>query len=229
MFATWTGWLLGLALGMRHALEPDHLAAVSTLASEERHLGRGALLGAFWGLGHTLSLLCVGGVLVLLHRQLPRELADLFELGVAFMLIGLGLRAIRRARKEGGLGPEHEHRHGRHHHRHSGPESHLHLGRSTFALRSLAVGLVHGLAGSGALTVLVFADLPTTSSRLAYIGLFGFGSVLGMALLSGLAGWPLERIGKSERAGRAVAAATGVLSTALGLFWGWPILSRWLS
>ena len=229
MFATWTGWLLGLALGMRHALEPDHLAAVSTLASEERRMGRGAMLGAFWGVGHTLALFLVGGVLALLQRQMPEGLAQLFEFGVALMLIGLGLRAIRRARVQGVIGPEHEHAHGRHHHRHPGQASHVHLGRSTFAARSLAVGVIHGLAGSGALTALVIADLPTTSSRLAYIGLFGFGSVLGMALLSGLAGWPLARIGKSERAGRVVVAATGALSTALGIFWGWPIVAHWLS
>lgn len=226
MLATWTGCLLGILLGMRHALEPDHLAAVSTLAVERR--GRGAWLGALWGLGHTLALFCVGGALALFEAKMPSGLADLFEFAVALMLIGLGLRAIARARAQGERGPDHEHAHGHHHHHHPGPDGHVHLGRFTFAGRSLAVGLVHGLAGSGALTALVLADLPTTPARLVYIALFGIGSMVGMALLSGLAGWPLERFGKSPRAARMIATVTGALSTALGIFWGGPILFRWL-
>jgi len=226
MLATLTSWLLGVLFGMRHALEPDHLTAVSTLAAEERHPARGALLGAFWGLGHSLSLLVVGVVLALLHAEMPAKLAELFELGVAIMLVGLGVRALKRAVRDGRDGHVHAHAHA--HlpaaHTHAAPVAHVHVGGLTFATRSLLIGIVHGLAGSGALTALVLANLPSTSARLAYITLFGIGSVVGMALLSGLAGWPLQRFGRSPRAARMLAFTTGLLSTGLGIFWGAPIV-----
>jgi High-affinity nickel-transport protein len=226
MFTALTGWILGVLLGMRHALEPDHLAAVSTLVAEEHNPRKGALLGAFWGVGHSAALLGVGVVLAAFHATMPSRVADIFELGVAFMLVGLGARALVRAAELGRFGPVHDHRHGLAMHHHQGPPSHVHLGRWTFATRSLAVGLVHGLAGSGALTALVLSNLPSTSSRLLYITLFGFGSVMGMALLSGMLGLPLAKLGKNPRAGRLLSGATGLLSTVLGLFWGWPIALR---
>ncbi|HEX8954430.1 MAG TPA: urease accessory protein UreH, partial [Polyangia bacterium] len=91
------GWLLGMLLGMRHALEPDHLAAVSTLVASERSARRGALLGMYWGIGHSVALFAVGGVLAALHRQMPARAADAFELAVAVMLVALGVRAMRAA------------------------------------------------------------------------------------------------------------------------------------
>jgi threonine/homoserine/homoserine lactone efflux protein len=208
-----TGWLLGILLGMRHALEPDHLAAVSTLVTAERSPTRGALLGAFWGLGHSLALLVVGVSLALLHAEMPGRLADGFELAVAAMLILLGLRAIARAR--------HAHDHP---HPHDRERDHHHPRR--LGTRPLVVGIVHGLAGSGALTALVVASLPSTASRLAYIGLFGLGSVMGMAFLSGLAGLPLAAVQRRPRAGRWVSAAAGLLSAGLGVAWGWPLVGR---
>ena len=104
--------LVGLSLGMRHALEPDHLAAVSTLASEERGGLKASLrLGLFWGVGHTLSLLLVGGSLALLGAQMPAQLGFVFELLVAIMITALGLRAMARAVAEGRAGFEHTHEH----------------------------------------------------------------------------------------------------------------------
>src|ERR1019366_6881246 len=100
-----TGSTLGALLGMRHALEPDHLAAVSTLVSDERGSLPGAFLGLCWGLGHTLALVVVGVALILLRTEMPPKVADLFEFGVALMLIGLGLRAIIRAARQGPAGP----------------------------------------------------------------------------------------------------------------------------
>ena len=209
------GWLLGLLLGMRHALEPDHLAAVSTLVASERSARRGALLGLYWGLGHSAALFGVGGVLAVLHRQMPPRAADGFELLVAAMLVALGVRAMRAA-----LRPHDD----AHDHAHAGAHAHARRPARGFAARSLVVGLVHGTAGSGALTALVVAELPSTVSRLAYVALFGAGSIAGMALLSGLAGWPLARLGRSGRAATALAAATGAISTVAGLAWGWPLL-----
>jgi hypothetical protein len=223
---TLSGWLLGLLLGMRHALEPDHLTAVSTLVAEHRGLRRGAFLGVCWGLGHTAALLGVGVLLAILNAKLPRRLADGFELGVAFMLVGLGIRSIALAVREGREGAARAHTHGHHSHVHGAAHSHVHVGRFTFASRSLAVGIVHGLAGSGALTVLVMAELPSTFARLTYLSIFGIGSIVGMGLLSGFAGWPLSHLGHDTRVTRGVMLATGALSLCLGVIWGAPLLSR---
>lgn len=224
-----SGWLLGLLLGARHALEPDHLAAVTTLVTTERR-ARPAFLGALWGLGHTAALLAVGLSLALLRTQLSARLADLFELGVALMLVGLGARALWQAYSQGRRGGEQaEHAHGAEVHAHGGPALHFHLGGFTFATRPFLVGVVHGLAGSGSLTALVLASLPTSAARLAYTALFGLGSVLGMAVLSGLLGWPLARLGRHGSVRGALSGAAGALSVGLGLFWGWPIAGRLLA
>src|SRR5262249_50389378 len=154
---------LGSLLGMRHALEPDHLAAVSTLVTGERGSLKAALLGACWGLGHTLALVAVGGVLLVLRAEMPASVSNLFELGVAVMLIGLGARAVYQAAKQGEDGPVHVHHHGRVVHTHHTGAPHIHIGAWTLARRPLLVGAVHGLAGSGALTALVLATLPSAT------------------------------------------------------------------
>jgi hypothetical protein len=205
---TLTGLLLGVLLGMRHALEPDHIAAVSTLVLESGSSRRGMLLGAFWGIGHSLALLSVGCLLALLHAELPGWLGEVFELAVAVMLIALGLRAVTVARqKVNNLSHSHSHQHG---HTMSRPSRAL-------ASRPLAFGVIHGLAGSGALTALVVAELPSTASRVTYISLFGFGSIVGMAALSGLAGWPLQRLGRQRAVAVAISLLTGALSFGLGV------------
>jgi len=225
---------LGSLLGMRHALEPDHLTAVSTLVtmSPGTHGGRSsyraAMLGAFWGLGHTLSLVAVGAVLVLLRAELPAGVSDLFELFVAVMLVGLGLRAIALAVRQGPVGPTHAHHHGHLVHTHAGTTPHVHVGRWTLARRPLLVGAVHGLAGSGALTALVLATLTSTTARITYMALFGFGSTLGMAALSGLLGWPVARFGSNRTLARTISVVVGCVSVALGLIWGYPLTSRLL-
>jgi hypothetical protein len=221
-----SGALLGVVLGMRHAGEPDHLAAIGTLVSEERSATGGLRLGAFWGLGHTLALGVVAAVLALLQAAMPVGIADAFELGVALMLLALGARAVARAVREGRSGPATIHAHHDGAHEHSGPLGHVHLGPWTLAWRPLLVGVVHGLAGSGALTALVLAGLPTTSARLLYVGFFGAGSIAGMAVLSGLAGVPLARIGRTPRAARILSGATGIFSMAFAVVWGWPLLDR---
>ena len=213
--------LVGLALGMRHALEPDHLAAVSTLAGEQRGgTGAGLRLGAFWGLGHTASLVLVGGSLALLGAQMPAQLGLCFELAVGLMISALGLRAVRRALVEGRAGATHAHAHGPLTHVHAAPPEHLHLRRWTLATRPLLIGVLHGLAGSGALTALVLAELPTAAARLTYIVLFGAGSVVGMALLTGLAGVPLMRLARAPRAAAALLLLSGAISTGVGAWWG---------
>lgn len=217
---------LGSLLGVRHALEPDHLAAVTTLVSRERSSVRAALLGACWGLGHTLALVVVGALLIVLRKEMPPALSEIFELVVACMLIGLGVRAMMQAVRQGRDGPERLHRHGHVVHSHAGGAPHLHVGNWTLARRPLLIGAVHGLAGSGALTALVLATLPTTASQLSYMALFGLGSTFGMAALSGLLGWPLARFGAHHLVGRVVTLAVGGTSTVLGLWWGQAAFAR---
>jgi high-affinity nickel-transport protein len=214
----------GSLLGMRHALEPDHLAAVSTLVTRERSTARAALLGVCWGLGHTAGLVIVGAVLVLLRAELPARIGVGFELLVAIMLIVLGTRALVQAAKQ--ARPSHHHPHTFAVHRHSGLPAHVHVGAWTLARRPLLIGAIHGLAGSGALTALVLTTLPSTAARLSYMALFGLGSTLGMAALSGLLGWPLARLGTHAVVVRGVSAVVGTMSVALGLFWGYPLVGQ---
>ena len=182
-FATSSG--LGSLLGIRHALEPDHLATVSTLVSREPNGAKAALLGAWWGLGHTLALVVVGAGLIAARAEMPVAVADLFEFLVALMLVGLGMRSLRQAARQGPSGPLRLHRHGPIVHSHTGVPAHVHIGRWTFARRPLLVGVIHGLAGSGALTALVLTTLPTAAAQLAYVALFGIGSTLSMAAAVG--------------------------------------------
>jgi high-affinity nickel-transport protein len=221
-----TGSGLGSLLGMRHALEPDHLAAVTTMVSRERSSVRAALLGAWWGIGHTLALLVVGAALVIVRAELPAAISDAFELAVALMLIVLGIRSVQVAALQAPGGPRHLHRHGLIVHSHPAVPAHVHIGSWTFAKRPLLVGAVHGLAGSGALTALVLATLPTTGSRLMYVLLFGIGSTLGMAALSGLLGWPLARLGAHHRVARTISVAVGCVSIVIGIMWGLPLVWR---
>jgi hypothetical protein len=213
-------------LGMRHALEPDHMAAVSTLVSREQNGYKAALLGACWGLGHTLALLVAGLMLVILRAEMPARLADLFEIVVAMTLIALGVRAVVQAARLGRKGPARVHRHRWVIHQHPGMPAHVHIGAWTFARRPLIVGALHGLAGSGALAAFVLATLPTTIARLSYIALFGLGSTVGMATMSGLLGWPLARLGAHEHVARGVSVVVGCISTGLGVVWGYPLVVR---
>ncbi len=220
---------LGSLLGVRHALEPDHLAAVSTLVTSERGGIKAAWLGACWGIGHSLTLLAAGAVLVMLRAGMPAAVSDAFEFAVALMLVGLGVRAIYLAARQGPNGPAHRHQHGRRVHSHPGVPAHVHIGRWTLARRPLIVGAVHGLAGSGALTALVVAILPSTAARLTYMALFGLGSTVGMAALSGLLGWPIGRLARHQGIARVTSLSVGCLSIAMGLSWGYPLVMKLLS
>jgi hypothetical protein len=216
--------LLGLLVGLRHAFEPDHLTAMATLASDTRDARRGALLGAIWGIGHTVALVAVGVALLALGDTLPDRLAATFELAVAGVLVALGIRAIRQALRDGAAGGESEHSHRGRRHRHAGPLAHVHVGGHTLAWRPLAVGLVHGLAGSGALTALVFAQLPSAAARLSYIVLFGIGSVAGMAAASAFASASLGAV--TSRVQRGLVLGAGVVSIVLGIAWSLPLYAQ---
>ncbi len=218
------GALLGLLVGLRHAFEPDHLTAVSTLAADAAGARRGTMLGVIWGIGHTAALVIVGALLLATGAALPARTEAAFELAVALMLVVLGVRSLWIGARDGTRGSTNRHRHGSVEHAHAGPDEHLHLAGRTFALRPLIVGLVHGLAGSGALTALVFAELPDLASRIVYIVLFGLGSSLGMAVASGAVGVSLRHAARTTHRRRVFAVASGALSIGLGIAWAIPEL-----
>jgi hypothetical protein len=188
---------LGLVLGLKHALDADHLAAVSTMATERRSLFASSLIGALWGLGHTLSLM-VGGVLVLVfHLQIGEPVGKALELCVGFMLIALGVNSLRKLARGG--------------------ESHMHAPR--LGARPLLVGMVHGLAGSAALTLLVFAAIPSPGLGLLYIAIFGLGSIGGMVIMSTLFSLPAKLTSlHSARGSVWIRSLAGIVSVCFGAF-----------
>jgi high-affinity nickel-transport protein len=190
---------LGFVLGVRHALDADHLAAVSTLVARHRSVARSCLIGAAWGAGHTAALMAAGIAVIVFRLHISPALERSLELVVALMLVGLGGHVLLRtlAGAEGG---------------HAHPPAAL-------GLRPFVVGLVHGLAGSAALTLLVLSATPASvAAGLAYILVFGIGSTGGMLVLSGLLSIPFAlTAGGARRAGRIAQAAAGVLSLLIGL------------
>jgi hypothetical protein len=212
--STAIGVLLGLLVGLRHSFEPDHLTAVSTLVGETRDLRGGAMLGALWGVGHTLALVAVGVILMLVGASLPERAAVIFELCVAGMLLVLGARAIVVALRAASP------------HGHGVAPDHVHPAVRTRVWRPLAIGGVHGLAGSGALTAIAFAELPGAGARLIYMIVFGLGSIAGMALASGAAGVTLRVVARSGGTRRGLGVVTGALSIAVGVLWSLPLWSR---
>jgi hypothetical protein len=173
---------LGFVLGLRHALDADHIAAVSTVLAERPHFRASGVVGLFWGLGHTLMLLLVGICVLALQVSIPEFLATAFELFVGIMLIGLGLGLARRLYREGWHVHPHEHD-GRHHvhlHHHVLHHDHTHAHWFRAARRPLLIGMAHGLAGSAALLLLVISAAGTLGQGIGYILIFGLGSIIGM-------------------------------------------------
>ena len=212
---------LGLVFGLKHALEADHVAAVSTIVSEHRSVWSSSVVGALWGIGHTLSLLVAGVAVIVLHVEIDDRVAMALELGVAVMLISLGASALRRLWR-GGTVHLHVHRHGGRPHLHP----HVHAGAAKadphhhhrIGVRPLLIGVVHGLAGSAALMLLVLSSIPSPRIGFAYIIIFGIGSIGGMLGVSALMSLPIQlaaqRFGRAHTTVRAVAA---VFSFAFGI------------
>ncbi len=211
--------IYGLVRGATHAFEPDHLAAVSTLVASEPRKRWVMTLGLVWGLGHALAIVTLSVVLLALRLQLPEWMAKALELVVALVLLYLGGAALRRAFARGPFGAVHRHRHGGLEHEHAGSDDHLHLGKWTLARRSLVVGLMHGLAGSGALAALALSSTSSFGAGLVYLGLFGLGSAFGMGAVAAVMGSALRRMITTQRAERALLAVAGALSMATGLYW----------
>jgi len=193
---------LGLLLGFRHAFEPDHLAAVSTLATRQGRLLDACRLGLAWALGHTASVGVVVGAIILFGLRLPDRLWPAADFLVALLLIALGGAVIARYARGRWHLHVHAHAAGRHLHLHShaGDPAHEHAHSEGDARRSLGFGLLHGLAGSAAIMVLLVAAAPTRAAQLAYFAAFAVGTTAGMLIVSfSLAG--LVRLA-SERGAR---------------------------
>lgn len=212
---------LGFLLGLRHAVEADHLAAVSTIVSERDDLLGSAAIGAVWGVGHTLTLFIVGIAVVFLKLRISESVEAGLEAGVGIMLVILGFNAFRKMRSAAKI-HMHTHEHGGREHTHihthgDEPEETHHLARFNF--RSLLVGMVHGLAGSAALMLLVLPAVSSTTVALIYIIVFGVGSIGGMVVMSFIIGLPLQLTARRfEFANRAIIFLAGAFSLGLGAF-----------
>jgi High-affinity nickel-transport protein len=236
---------MGFVLGMRHATDPDHVVAVSTIVTRQPSTRAALLIGTMWGIGHTLTIIVVGGALVFFAFVIPPRLGLTLEMGVALMLIVLGtwnlagfLEQVRTIRRAGAsLVPAHPHSHGSIVHFHGGSDQHQHHeapmiewldwrlgGLGTYQLvRPLVVGLVHGLAGSAAVALLVLALIKNPWWAMAYLVVFGFGTIAGMMAITAAMGAVLAYASSRSNCVEGLRFASGFLSVGFGLFLAYQI------
>ena len=240
---------LGFFLGMRHATDPDHVIAVGTIVARQRTLRRGVAIGALWGLGHSVTIVIVGGAIILFNVVIPPRVGLSMEMTVALMLVVLGVWNVTslvddfRARIALGRARHaHPHQHGDYVHVHAhghGGDDHGHreedtpqarvdrlLGglRAYQLARPLVVGIVHGLAGSAAIALLVLTTIRDAPWAFAYLVLFGIGTIVGMMLITLLIAAPLAFAGpRLPRVDRHMRLVSGLLSVGFGLFLAYQI------
>lgn len=196
MLSAFSAAVLGFLLGLRHATDADHVVAVTAIVARERTLRRAAWIGALWGIGHTLTVFMVGGAIIAFRLVIPPRVGLALEFGVALMLIALGFSNLRGGAAAHGHGHPHEFDH----------------------RRPLLIGTVHGLAGSAAVAILVLAAIPQTAWALAYLFVFGVGTIAGMMLVTLILAAPAMYA--SERVARlhgGIRLAAGALSLVFGL------------
>ncbi len=217
--------LLGFLMGLRHALEVDHVMAVATLTANESRINA-MKQGAVWGIGHTLTLMMVGGAVLYMDTLIPEHVAHMLEFAVGIMLFILGLDVIRSVIKNHMHIHTHEHANGKTHihlHSHSSePNEHLathkHNHLKDLPLRALFVGFMHGLAGSSALILLTLQSVQSPLIGFSYIILFGAGSIIGMAVLSVVIAIPMRySLGKRVWLHSSMRSVIGVATIILGL------------
>ena len=218
---------VGFLLGMRHATDADHVIAVSTIVTREHKVRRSALIGAAWGLGHTLTIIAVGGAIILFRIALPPRVGLAMELAVGIMLIVLGLKNVAGSalfpspRKQKDESPEHAHAHA---HEDFLAERWFQRFAAYQVVRPLIVGIVHGLAGSAAIALLVLSTITDARWAIAYLAVFGIGTVLGMMLITVTLGSTLAHAQKRfAHIGNHFGWAAGLISVAFGLFLTWQI------
>lgn len=230
--------ILGFLIGIRHAFEPDHVAAVASLSTRTSTLKQAVQHGAAWGLGHTLTLFAVCSIALVFNATLSEQLAHYLEAAVGAMLVMLGIDVLRRLYRD--RVHFHAHKHGDgvthfHAHSHKGEPAQAHDARhhdhqhaahagaklgprfwAAFPFRALAVGLMHGMAGSAALIVLTVQTVQSPALGLAYVALFGVGSIAGMALFSAIISIPMKRAHTLTWVHNGLYAAVGAGTAILG-------------
>ncbi|PHS35647.1 MAG: urease accessory protein [Robiginitomaculum sp.] len=222
----------GFLLGMRHAVEADHIAAVASLTSKTTSARQGVRQGMAWGLGHTLTLFLFGSLVLFAVNIIPDKIVNSLELAVGIMLIILGIDVLRRLYKE--RVHFHAHTHGQandnekkhfHAHSHKGenkdahnPAAHKHEHKQGFPIRALLVGLMHGMAGSAALIILTLQTMTSPWLGLIYIAIFGIGSIAGMGLFSLVIVIPLRAARHMTWLYNGLQASVGTATIALGAF-----------
>jgi ABC-type nickel/cobalt efflux system permease component RcnA len=244
---------VGFFLGMRHATDPDHVIAVTTIVSNQRNNLRAALIGAFWGVGHTVTIFVVGAGIILFNLVIPVRVGLSMELSVAVMLIVLGLMNVAgflHSMPGGSIHPHdgeevihsHPHSHGDYIHNHPHahrPDAHPHapdhtplawldrvFGRIGLYgyLRPFVVGVVHGLAGSAAVALLVLTTIRNVHWAVAYLLIFGVGTIAGMMLITMSIASAFTMVGRGrQKFSRRLALASGLLSLCFGLFVAYQI------
>jgi high-affinity nickel-transport protein len=235
---------IGFLLGMRHATDPDHVIAVTTIVSRQQSIRHAGLIGVLWGIGHTITILVVGAGIILFNIVIPPRIGLAMELAVGLMLILLGVLNLTgtmqwltsrltpvyngmlvhsHSHSHGGVVHSHAHAHDPEIHIHPSPPRHSHgllerLGLYQL-LRPLAVGIVHGLAGSAAVALLVLTTIRDPRWAVVYLLVFGFGTIAGMMLITLILGAPFAYTGKRFAPfNRGLAVASGVISVAFGVF-----------
>ncbi len=215
---------LGFLLGMQHALEADHVAAVSSIAARRSGVADIVKHGLTWGFGHTLTLFAFAGVALAFGQAIPERLARPIEIAVGIMLVGLGAHVLWRLWRDRVHFHRHSHGDGTvhlHAHTHAGettahvraPHTHEH----GFRWRTLLVGLMHGMAGSAALLVLAVSQASSVVAGLGYVALFGIGSMIGMGALSSVIAVPLALSARwLTWANSGLQGAVGVITISIG-------------
>ncbi|WP_066249573.1 sulfite exporter TauE/SafE family protein [Neobacillus drentensis] len=199
--------LLGFLLGIKHAIEPDHVIAVSTIASESKNLKRSIFAGVYWGIGHTATLFIVGMILIVAKNTITDTVALSLEFIVGIMLVSLGLNSIVAFMK---------HRH--HHHHHDSHHTSTHKKKNRTHLKSFFIGLIHGLAGSAAMVLLTMSTVSTAWQGALYILIFGCGTVVGMLSFSTIIGIPFVLTSGKQLNGYLNNLA-GIISILFGIYY----------
>lgn len=214
---------LGFLIGMQHALEADHIAAVSSIAARRRNVGNIVKHGLTWGLGHTLTLFVFAGIAILLGRAIPEHISTPMEAAVGVMLVGLGAHVLWRLWRDRVHFHAHTHGDTTHLHAHSHTESNIAHQRDThehehgFRWRTLLIGLMHGMAGSAALIVLAASQVSSPVTGLLYVVLFGVGSMLGMGALSAVIAVPIAATAQwLTWANQSLQALVGIVTIGIG-------------
>ena len=211
---------IGFVLGLRHAIEADHLAAVSTIVSEKKSIFTASIVGGMWGVGHTISLFAVGLVVIFLKLQISESVEAKLEGAVGIMLVLLGLNALRKLFQSDKIHVHaHEHDGRQHLHIHTHVDEKAERSHHRFSPRSVAIGMVHGLAGSAALMLLIVPTIPSPWVAMVYILIFGVGSIGGMMVMSLLIGLPFHfTANRFDVLNKGIRLCAGVFSLGLGGF-----------